>query len=81
MFLGQTTRNGKGQATSGMASGSTAYWWLAGGALLTAAVAALADRRRHRRPDLERVGWVPWPLVQILAMLLAAVAAAFALKS
>ena len=64
-----------------MAGGSTAYWWLAGGSLLTAALAALADRRRHRRTDLDRVGWMPWPLIQILAMLTAAIAAAFALKA
>lgn len=61
-------------------SGPANLWALAGGAALMALLAALADRGRHRRRDLDRVGWVPWPLVQILAMLLAAIAAAFALK-
>ena len=31
--------------------------------------------------DLDRVGWAPWSLIQILAILAAAVAAALALKS
>jgi hypothetical protein len=58
-----------------------ALWTGAGAAAALAGLAALADRRRARRRDLDRPGWIPWPLIQILAMLLAAVAAAFALKS
>ena len=80
-FMGQARRAGKHRATSGMDVGPAYWWWLAGGALLAAAIAALADRRRHRRRDLDRPGWVPWPVIQILAMLMAAVATAFALKS
>lgn len=30
---------------------------------LIAAVAWVADRRRYRRRDLDRVGWVPWTAV------------------
>jgi hypothetical protein len=55
-------------------------WAVAGAAAATALLAALADRRRGRRRDLDRPGWVPWPGVQLLAMLVAAVAAALALK-
>jgi hypothetical protein len=58
-----------------------ALWTGAGTAAAVALVAALADRRRTRRRDLDRPGLVPWPLVQILAMLIAAVVAAFALKA
>ncbi len=63
-----------------MRSDATFLWVLASSAAALAGMAALADRRRTRRRDLERPGLVPWPLVQVLAMLVAAVAAAFALK-
>ena len=59
---------------------STGLWTLAASAAAVAAAAALADRRRTRRRDLDRPGWMPWTLVQLLAMILSAVAAAFALK-
>lgn len=60
---------------------ATLLWAIAGACLLLAAAAILADRRRERRRDLDRVGWVPWPLVQILAFLLAVACAALALKA
>jgi hypothetical protein len=49
-------------------------------AAFVALCAGLADRRRTLRADLDRVGWVPWPLVLILAIILAALFAALALK-
>jgi hypothetical protein len=55
-------------------------WTIASAALVVALLSALADRRRTRRRDLDRVGWVPWPVLQILAMITAAVAIAFALS-
>jgi hypothetical protein len=55
-------------------------WWTAGGALALAAFAALAEHRRSRRRDLDRVGLVPWNFIQIVAFLAAIVAAALALK-
>ena len=55
-------------------------WSAAGVAAGAALLAGLADRSRSKRRDLDRPGWVPWPLIQLLAMLLAAVAAALALK-
>ena len=58
-----------------------ALWSGAGAAAATALVAGLADRRRMRRRDLDRPGLVPWPLIQLLAMLAAVVVAALALKS
>lgn len=59
---------------------ATTLWWLAGGLLLLAVTAVIAEHRRNRRPVLDRVGWVPWDLIQILAFLGAFVAAALALK-
>jgi hypothetical protein len=56
-------------------------WTIAGGAVALVLVAGLADWRRNRRRDLDRVGWVPWPLVMILAMIVAAVATALALRA
>jgi hypothetical protein len=57
-----------------------ALWAGAGTFAAVAVAAALAERRRMHRRDLDRPGWVPWALIQILAILLAAVAAALALK-
>ena len=42
--------------------------------------AALADRRRARRTRLDHVGWVPWPLILLAALMVGAVCAALALK-
>jgi hypothetical protein len=55
-------------------------WTVAGAAAVLVAIAGLADRRRTRRRDLDRAGWVPWPLIMILAMIVAAAAVALALK-
>lgn len=53
----------------------------AGIAALVAGTAAFADRRRARRRNIDQVGWVPWPLVLILSIMLAAVCVALALRS
>ena len=45
-----------------------------------AGIAVLGDRRRARRTNLDAVGFMPWPLIMILAMLIAAICAAFALR-
>jgi hypothetical protein len=55
-------------------------WLLTGGAAALAGIAAFADRRRARRADLDRIGWIPWPLVMLLALITAAVGAALALR-
>ncbi|SNS12050.1 hypothetical protein SAMN06295912_101435 [Sphingomonas laterariae] len=55
-------------------------WALAGASAGVAAVAALADRRRNRRRDLDRVGWMPWPLIVMLAIMLALAFTAFAIR-
>ena len=58
-----------------------ALWTAAGVAAAVALAAALADRRRMRRRDLDRPGVMPWAPIQVLAMLVAAVLAALALKA
>lgn len=45
-----------------------------------AGLSAWADRRRARRTNLDAVGFMPWPLVMILAIIVAAVCAALALQ-
>ena len=55
-------------------------WVIAAAAMLVAAAAALAEHRRARRSDLDRPGWVPWNLIQILAFLVVLASAALALK-
>lgn len=43
-------------------------------------VAVLGERRRTRRADLERFGFMPWPLITVLASLLFAVFAGLAVR-
>lgn len=55
--------------------------WIGVGAMVAlAGVSGVAEWRRGKRRDLDKVGWVPWTLIQVMAMLLAIVGAAFALK-
>jgi hypothetical protein len=46
-----------------------------------AALSAWADRRRSQRKNLDAVGFMPWPLIMIMAMLASAVFAAVALHA
>lgn len=45
-----------------------------------AGTAVIADSRRMRRRDFDRVGFMPWNLILILSLTIAAFAAAIALK-
>lgn len=54
-------------------------WIGAGAALLVALCSGLAEHRRRRRRDLERVGWVPWLAIQMAALFTALVLASVAL--
>jgi hypothetical protein len=56
-------------------------WAAAAASLALAAWAAWAEHRRGKRRDLDRPGWVPWNLIQVLAFLGALAAAALALKA
>ena len=44
------------------------FWIGAGVALGIAILAGLAEHRRRKRRDLERVGWVPWMAVQMAGL-------------
>lgn len=48
--------------------------------VLMVLISAWADRRRQRRNNLEAVGFMPWPLITILATLSALFSFALALK-
>jgi hypothetical protein len=58
-----------------------ALWSTAGGFAALAGLAFLADHRRAKRRDLDKVGWMPWNLIQIAAIIGAAAAAAIAIKA
>ncbi|PXW68426.1 hypothetical protein C7451_11716 [Blastomonas natatoria] len=45
-----------------------------------AGTAAIADARRMRRRNFDRVGFMPWSMIFILSLVIAVCATAFALK-
>jgi len=55
----------------------SAGWYGVIACLLAAVGAGVADWRRQRRRDLDRIGPVHWPTVQMLALIAAAAIAAF----
>ncbi|KQM30130.1 hypothetical protein [Sphingomonas sp. Leaf10] len=55
-------------------------WTIAGVAAMLFAVAVLAERRRTLRRDPDRVGWMPWTLVQLMAVLVMVFGVAMAVK-
>ena len=56
--------------------------WTTSAALTAlAALAVLAEHRRARRRDLDKVGIMPWNLIQYLAFLAAILVAALAFKA
>ena len=59
------------------------YVWPMLVSIVLAGLSTAADWRRHRRRDADRAqartGWVPWPLVTILALIAAAFCAALLL--
>lgn len=44
-------------------------------------VSAFADHRRRHRADLDRVGFMPWPLISMMAVMTALFSFAIALKT
>jgi hypothetical protein len=52
-------------------------WYAVGLCLAVAVFAGLADWRRRKRRDLDRIGPLHWPTVQMLALIVAAAIAAF----
>lgn len=55
-------------------------WIAAAAAVLIAITAGIADWRRRRRRDLDRIGPIYWPTIQVLALIVAAVCGALALR-
>jgi hypothetical protein len=55
-------------------------WTLAGIMAALAVLAGFAEHRRTRRRILDKPGFMPWALIQVLAGMAAVVAAALALK-
>jgi multisubunit Na+/H+ antiporter MnhB subunit len=55
-------------------------WGGAVALVLIALASGIADRRRRRRADWDRVGMVSWPLIQILALIGALACAILGLK-
>jgi len=56
-------------------------WGAAGAALTLAVLAGLADRRRAKRRNLDRTGWVPWPGIQAAAIFATLLFTILALKA
>jgi hypothetical protein len=56
-------------------------WTGCGVTLALAVVSTWAERRRARRANLDDVGFMPWPLILILALLMSAIFAALALHA
>jgi hypothetical protein len=54
-------------------------WTLVGGMVALAVFSAVADWRRQRRRNLDAAGFMPWALIQVLALFAAAGAAIAAL--
>jgi len=54
-------------------------WTSVGVALLVAVIAGFGERQRKRRRDMDRISLMPWPLVQVLAILAALILASLAL--
>jgi hypothetical protein len=57
------------------------FWIGAGAALALAIFAGLGDRRRKRRANLDSIGLVDWPTVQVLALIATAILASIAVNS
>jgi hypothetical protein len=53
---------------------------LAAAAAALTAVSALADHRRRNRADMDRVGFMPWPLISLMSVMAALYALAAAIK-
>lgn len=55
-------------------------WTVAAVALAIALFSGFAEYRRQRRKNLDRVGWMPWNLIQAMAGLIAILAFAYSLN-
>jgi hypothetical protein len=56
-------------------------WSVSAGLSALVIVAFLGDRRRRFRQDMDAVGWVDWPTVQMLALIALAVTIGLGFKA
>jgi hypothetical protein len=56
-------------------------WSWAGVALAVVALGGVADWRNRRRRNIDRVAMLPWPLIQVMALLAAVMLAALAINA
>ncbi|MES2058654.1 MAG: hypothetical protein V4564_22135 [Pseudomonadota bacterium] len=64
-----------------LGSPAAPFWVAAIVAVLAALFFGLGDRRRKRRADLDRVGLLDWPTLQMLALIAAAIFVILALHA
>jgi hypothetical protein len=57
------------------------FFLIAGAAAVLAVVAAMRDKGRAKRRNLDKPGWVPWDVLQILAGIVVIVSIVLALKA
>ena len=55
-------------------------WIGAAGAAVIAVIAGLGEHRRRKRKRMDDVGFMPWQLIQVMAMLAVAILASRALN-
>ena len=48
---------------------------------IVSAVSIFADRRRHRRTQIEQVGFMPWTGISVFAIMVALMSTALAIKA
>ena len=57
------------------------FWTAVSFALaMVVVISSLADRRRHKRTDIEDVGFVPWTMITVFSVLGTVLSAALAIK-
>jgi hypothetical protein len=79
--IGLKLLNGVGDGSDGEAVSAQALWIAAAACALAAIASGLAEWARHRRRNLDRVGWVPWQLVTMLAIFGTIILAALAVHA
>ena len=62
-----------------LADDAAPYWGAAAAAVCVAIGAGVGDWRRKRRADLDRVGLIDWPTLQMLALIAGAICVTIAL--
>lgn len=60
---------------------SSIFWGTSAAGIVLAIASTFAERARERRRNLDNPGWVPWTVLQILAIIMTFVAAALALAA